>query len=519
MADPAHHPSITALLPAGPRSLAWPLHDAAQSRALEHDALSHHAPQALMQRAGLAVARLAAAVAPHGRRVWVAAGPGNNGGDALVAALHLHRWGREVSVSLLADPAALPDDARHAHAQACAAGVAISATLPEQVAADLCLDGLLGLGTRRPASGAIARAIGLLNTGSATVLAIDLPSGLTADTGQALGDLAVRAAHTLSLLSLKPGLFTADGRDHAGRVWLDTLGVDPGVLPPRAWLAGSPAPAVRRHAQHKGSFGDVVVLGGADGMGGAAVLAARAALAAGAGRVFLARLGGDAMAIDALRPECMPRQTGQVLQPDVLARSTVVCGCGGGQAVLAVLPPVLALAGRLVLDADALNALAEQPALWPALAARTGPTVLTPHPLEAARLLGLQTAEVQADRLAAAQRLADRSRATVVLKGSGTVVASPGRTPVLNPTGHARLGSAGSGDVLAGWLGGWLACGAAPPAPGLALGSAADAAFDAACATTWWHGLAGEHGDPRQALLASDLVGAMLACIAATAAG
>ena len=507
------------LLPDGPAPWpvlpawrAWALHGVAASRRLEATALASHAPHALMARAGLATARLALAVAPHARRVWVAAGPGNNGGDGLVAARWLHSWGKQVSVSLLGPPALLPADAQAAWQAAVAAGVPVQAGLPASLEADLCLDALLGLGARRAPEGAIAEAIRCLNGQTAPVLAIDLPSGLNADTGNRLGPDAVRATHTLSLLSLKPGLFTAEGRDLAGRVWLDTLGVQPQGEPATAWLGGRPASAARRHAQHKGSFGDVLVLGGADGMGGAAWLAGRAALAAGAGRVLVARLGGDPLAGDDHRPELMPRTPASVLQPDTLGRCTVVLGCGGGDAVEPLLAGVLQHAGRLVLDADGLNALARQPGLWPLLAARAGPTVLTPHPLEAARLLGCSAARVQADRLAAAQTLADRAQAVVLLKGSGTVVAAPGRVPVLNPTGNGRLGTAGSGDVLAGWLGAGLAArplGAVGGRP-----ETLEAARLAACDAAWLHGRAAEVGDLRLPLRAADLVEAMAAGLA-----
>jgi len=502
---------LVPVLPARPGQPAWPLHDLAASRRVEAEGLAATRPQALMGRAGLAVARLALAVAPHARRIWVAAGPGNNGGDALVAARHLQAWGREVVVTWLGHPDQTPDDARHAWAEARDAGVLIEPALPAQTEADLCLDGLLGIGASRPPAGPIAEAIRRLNNQAAPVLAIDLPSGLSADRGQPLGEMAVVAAHTLALLTLKPGLFTGAGRDHAGRVWLDTLGRPTDTARATAWLGAAAAPPPRRHVQHKGSFGDLVVLGGAEGMGGAAVLAARAGLAAGAGRVYLARLGGDPLAVDPHRPELMPRSPAQVLVPEVLRSATVVCGCGGGSAVAGALPAVLAEAERLVLDADALNALAADPALWPLLAARGRPTVLTPHPLEAARLLGCTAAEVQADRIAAATRLAERAQATVLLKGSGTVIAAPGRPPVVNPTGHARLGTAGSGDVLAGWLGAWLAADTAWPQSD---GGMADPAFGAACAAAWWHGHAGEQGAPGLPLQAGDLANAMAAAVA-----
>jgi hydroxyethylthiazole kinase-like uncharacterized protein yjeF len=501
--------------PVLPSSRTWALHDTAASRRIEAAALAASAPHALMARAGLGVARLALALAPGARRVWVAAGPGNNGGDGLVAARHLQAAGWAVRVSLLRDVQRLPDDASDALRQAQAAGVAIEPGLSEGDTreADLAIDALLGLGSRRAPEGAIAEAVRRLNAGPAPVLAVDLPTGLCGDTGRRLGDgplqTAVVATHTLSLLTLKPGLFTAAGRDHAGRVWLDGLGLAPLTDAPSAWLNGPESLLAllpgRAHTQHKGSFGDVLVLGGAPGMGGAALLASRAALTAGAGRIYLARLDGDT-APDLQRPELMPRSLAQALAPELLRHCTVVCGCGGGSAVREHLPVVMNHAQRLVLDADALNAVAGDAALADRLrarAARGQATVLTPHPLEAARLLATDTASVQAQRLQQAQALADSLQAVVVLKGSGSVVAAPGRTPAINPTGNARLGSGGSGDVLAGWLGGlWSQAGD-------------EQAFEAACATVWLHGRAAEAGDARLPLRAADLIEAMAASLPA----
>jgi hydroxyethylthiazole kinase-like uncharacterized protein yjeF len=492
----------------------WPLHDVAGTRRIEGAALARSAPHALMARAGLATARLALAVAPHARRIVVLAGPGNNGGDGLIAALHLWRRGLEVRVVQLADRSRLPADAADAWQQAHDAGLPIDADCPALAAADLLIDALLGLGASRAPDGAIAECIAAANASGRPILAIDLPSGLSADHGRVLGAQAVRACWTLSLLTLKPGLFTAEGRDHAGEVWLDDLGVRPDDA--SAWLGAWGAPPEpgfqpRRHAQHKGSFGDVYVVGGAPGMQGAAWLAARAALSAGAGRVYLSALGPD-VALPSL-PELMQRR--QVWDADAatLGRSTIVCGCGGGAEVAVALPALLAHGGRLLLDADALNAIACQPALMVQLGARNAagrPTLLTPHPLEAARLLGTTAAEVQADRLAAAQRLAADSGAVVLLKGSGTVIAAPGRRPWVNASGNAALAAPGSGDVLAGWIGGlWARQPAADD----------DAVWFAARAGAWLHGHAADrHLSARPAgahlpLRAGDLIDAMAAAL------
>lgn len=466
----------------------WPLFDAAATRRIERHAAALLPPHTLMERAGLSIARLALALAPHARTVWIACGPGNNGGDGLETAFHLHQRGLRVVVSWLGSPEAAPPDARQSWQRAHDAGVPFEAQPPQGMGPlDLCIDALLGLGAgvdiediedidvevevegsvgaKSPLSTLLAH----LRASVAPVLAVDLPTGLQADTGQyALGFAPFLTAkrHTLSLLTLKPGLFTGAGRDAAGTVWFDNLAVTPGLAElPTAWLAGDIVQPMRSHSSHKGNYGDVAVIGGEGlstrgmGMTGAAILAARAALHSGAGRVLVALLDSSAgLGLDGQQPELMFRHTTALH----LEELTVVCGCGGGEAVRAVLPEILATAPRLVLDADALNALATDPALQRALQGRRlrgQITVLTPHPLEAARLLGTDVAEVQAHRLMAAQALAAQFHCVVVLKGSGTVVASPGQTPCINPTGNGRLASAGTGDVLAGRLGAYLAAG------------------------------------------------------------
>ncbi len=432
------------------------------TRRIEQAAQAALPPHTLMQRAGLAVAQLALAIAPHARRIWVACGPGNNGGDGLEAALHLQRWGKAPVVTWLGSPDKAPQDAAASYRRAVEAGVTFADTPPQDF--DLCIDALLGVGTNnRAPEGRMAEWIDLMNAGTAPVLAVDLPTGLNANTGVA-ASRCVKARHTLSLLTLKPGLFTAQGRDAAETVWLDDLEAAPSLLAsfstlaPTAWLAGAPMPPARRHASHKGSYGDVAIVGGAPGMTGAALLAASAALHAGAGRVLVGLLDGGTLSVDTSQPELMFRAV------DTLDFSTLsmVCGCGGGHAIHALLPKILSTAAAVVIDADALNSIAKDTQLQTLLSARSqraAATVLTPHPLEAARLLGSTVAQVQSDRLAAAGQLAQRFGCPVVLKGSGTVIAAPGHTPVINPTGNARLATAGTGDVLAGMIGAGLAGG------------------------------------------------------------
>ena len=456
----------------------YPLYGTDTTRQREQAAAAQLPPYTLMQRAGLAVARLAQAIAPHARTVWIACGPGNNGGDGLEAAMHLHQAGRAVCVTWLGHPDHAPADARHAWLRARQAGVPFVETPPAHLGAtDLVIDALLGLGVNaqapaRPLNAAWHTTLAHMHATPAIQLAVDMPSGLDADTGQFAPGMeppamstTPSARHTLSLLTLKPGLFTAHGRDACGELWWDDLGTESAPTDPDAWLSAPPPAPLRPHASHKGTQGDVAILGGEGlqargmGMGGAALLAASAALHAGAGRVLVGLLDDGAMAIDTTQPEIMFRLPQRLDLP----RLTVVCGCGGGEAIAPWLAPVLAQSPRLVLDADALNTIATDPGLQALLQQRQHQghaTILTPHPLEAARLLHSSTAEVQADRLAAARQLAEQFGCVAVLKGSGTVVAAPAATPLLNPTGNGRLGTAGTGDVLAGMIGARLAAGA-----------------------------------------------------------
>ena len=457
---------------------AWPLYSVSSTRAIEAQAQAQWPAHNLMQRAGRAAAQLALAIQPHARHIWIACGPGNNGGDGLEAAMHLHRWGKRVTVTWLGREATLPADAQQSYQRAMQAGVHFQSAPPTDF--DFVIDALLGIGCQRAPEGVMADWLDTIHQAAVPLLNLDVPSGLMADTGQwrrpGAGLLPNIPRHTLSLLSLKPGLFTADGRDAAGQVWFDDLGVEiPRDRVPTAWLQASHAPKPTRfHSSHKGSFGDVMVVGGAPGMSGAAVLASLAALHGGAGRVFAALLDtASHSAVSATHPCLMVRHIDSL----DFKNATVVCGCGGADAVRAALPRVISTAARLVLDADALNAIAQDLSLQGLLkqrSARDQATVLTPHPLEAARLLGQSTAEVQSHRIEAAQQLAAQTLSVVVLKGSGTIVAHPAQVPVINPTGNARLATAGTGDVLAGLIGAKLAQGAST--------------FEAACDAVRQHG-------------------------------
>jgi hydroxyethylthiazole kinase-like uncharacterized protein yjeF len=465
----------------------WPVYGPDALRQLE-SRLQHSNPQPLMQLAGLAAAQLALAIAPHARRIWVAAGPGNNGGDGLEAAMHLHQWGKQVLVSWMGSTAHAPPDALMAWQRASTAGVAFQSAIPENWlkdvdGQDLCIDALLGLGANRALGLEMQACVQAIQKLPGQVLALDGPTGLNLENGQWLGSpdaptVAVRADHTLTFIAAKPGLFMGHGRDACGQIWLDDLGhrANDSDVPPQAWLNAADAPRIKSHASHKGSHGDVAVIGGEPmalrgmGMTGAAVLAASAALHAGAGRVILSLLSGQAT--EHALPDLMQRDW-QRLDLELLH---VVCGCGGGEAIRAHMPEVLQRSAQLVLDADGLNAVADDPALQNLLRQRAElkPTVITPHPLEAARLLKTSTAQVQSNRLQAAQNLATLFHCTVVLKGSGSVIAAPGQTSRINTSGNGRLATGGTGDVLAGLVGARMAQGLGP--------------FEAACRAVAQHG-------------------------------
>ena len=444
-----------------------PLWHAQSSRAIERAALATPQHPSLMERAGASIGHLARAVAPHARQAWVLCGPGNNGGDGIVAARHLATQGLTVHVHWFGNPTQCSADTLHAWQQAQHSPIhwLQPNTIPELSSEDIWVDALLGLG-QRPAStnppSPIAALLQHADASNAHTLAVDVPTGLDCSTGTWLEGYAPRnpqtvaRRHTLSILTLKTGLFTAHGRDACGHIWWDDLGCTNLLQQhtPDAWLSAIPRTMRRPHNTHKGSFGDVLVIGGATGMTGAAILAASAALHHGAGRTLLHLLDATTKEPTPSLPDLMLPNAASTHA--LLPHATVVCGCGGGNHIHTWLPAVLSQSPRLVLDADALNAIAYDSRLQEALAKRCKrqqATVLTPHPLEAARLLQCSTTDVQAQRLHAAQTLAKQFHCTVVLKGAGSIIASPDHTPHINPTGNARLAIGGTGDVLAGLLG------------------------------------------------------------------
>jgi hydroxyethylthiazole kinase-like uncharacterized protein yjeF len=435
------------------------LYRAAELRAIESVA----ADQPLMQRAGLAAAELATSLCRvQGASLLIFAGPGNNGGDAFVAARHLRERRFAVHLVFAGEGGRLPKDAAAAYRRFIDDGGSVLETIPSGQRWALIIDGLFGIGLQRPISGRYGEFVLAANALAARdrcpLLALDCPSGLDADTGRLCG-ATIRASHTITFIAGKPGLHTADGPDHCGVISLAALDLDAERLATASartvgsdlfidWLRP------RSRNSHKGSHGSAGIIGGASSMVGAAFLAGRAALRLGSGRVYLGLLDWQAQAIDPLQPELMLRR------PDALlatALTALACGpgMGSGEEAAALLVRACALDIPLLLDADALNVLAADQPLQQAVLARHGrgaATLLTPHPSEAARLLACDTTLVQADRAGAALQLAARYQALVVLKGCGSIIATPAGRWFVNTSGNPGLATAGSGDVLSGFV-------------------------------------------------------------------
>jgi NAD(P)H-hydrate epimerase len=497
----------------------WPLVTAAEMRELDrHTIETLGVPAALlMELAGAAVAREVDAVRRPGARVLVYCGAGSNGGDGLVAARLLHLRGVSVSVVPVVDPSAWRGEAAENAERAHAAGVPFAAAREAPEPGDVLVDAIFGTGLSRAVEGAAAEAIARLRAArpAATVVSVDLPSGLDADTGQPLG-ACVAADRTVTIGLPKLGLALEPGRSLAGRVVVARIGITdaaPGVRP-RAELwtraAASRHLPARPRDGHKGRFGHVLVVAGSEGKSGAAVLAALGALRTGTGLVTVACPESVRREIAVAHrevmtagvPESARRGFGSAAEKPVLelaaARDVVALGPGVGreeETRAFVRAVARALACPLVLDADGLvaceGALGE-------LRARRAPTVLTPHPGEAALLLGSTPAEVNADRPGAARRLAAESGALVALKGAATVVATPDGALAVNPTGGPALAAGGTGDVLTGVIAALLAQGLAPRAAAVLGVFVHGAAADALAARR------GEAG-----LLASEVAGAL----------
>lgn len=455
----------------------------------------------LMRRAGAAAARRIAdclkSAGYSAGHIVVLVGPGDNGGDGRIAADALRNRGYTVDEISGNDSRSLPSVVDH---------IAI-------------VDALFGIGLTRPIVGEWMRAVEWINGAPERIIriALDVPSGLNADTGSIVGSVAVRADLTVTFLTDKPGLHTGRGRDLAGTVVVETLGAEPTMgagfelktglpsqaadtMSPRDGLLCNPTharhlarPLRRRSDTHKGDFGTAVIVGGSPGMAGAVVLAGRAALLCGAGRVVLGFPGGAPIALDPNYPELMLREASAALHQ----AGTVVIGIGPGLGTDSTARDALKLALErstragepLVIDADALTLIASEPTLSEALSQRglmhpNCSAILTPHPLEASRLLGEVTVEeVQRDRIGYACRIARERHCIVVLKGAGTVIAASDGSWSIAPVGNPALATGGTGDVLTGWIVGLLAQAIRVGRPPI----------EAALLGVWCHGRGAEH--------------------------
>lgn len=480
-------------------STTLPLYRVEDARAIDRCAIDELGIPGyeLMCRAGAAAWRVLRERWPQARRIGVACGPGNNGGDGYVLARLAREAGLRVSLAALAE--AKSDEAKQAAADWRAAGgeVAIfDGALPD---VDVWVDAIFGVGLSRAPEGEAARLIAAINASGVPVFALDAPSGVDADRGTVPGE-AIAAALTLSFIAAKRGLYTGAALDRVGEVLTDPLDLTAAVFEGTTPSATLLAPARLRHwlrqrprDSHKGRYGHVLCIGGDSGMGGAVQLCAEAALRAGAGLVSVATRVAHVAPLLAARPEAMVRavEDSGDFAP-LLDRATVLAlgpGLGQGEWGRALWRAALAAGKPGVLDADALNLLAEGP-----LALPRG-SVLTPHPGEAARLLNGDTATIQADRFAAAEALAERTGAVVVLKGAGSVIAAPGETTAVIAAGNPGMATGGMGDLLTGIIAGLLAQGLD--------------AFDAACAGALLHAHAGDLAaadDGERGLLPSDLL-------------
>lgn len=424
-----------------------------------------HAHAPLMERAGAAAAHIASAMmAGRDGSVAVLAGPGNNGGDALVCARHLRERGFDVVIVGTTRHYAQPH-AAHALAALASTDVRVVDDVPRSSPA-LIVDGLFGIGLSREIAQPWSTWIEWANAAGSPVLALDVPSGLDAVTGIAR-EPTITATATATFIALKPGLLTGDGPDRCGDISVHALGLDD-ELEARGvrleWRGLQPTlPAIlarRMRKSHKGTFGRACIVGGAEGLAGAALLAGRAAIRLGAGSVVVGLAARDPPLVDWLSPELMLREADAIgTEHDAWV---VGPGLGDGERARALLAKCVDAEGPLVVDADALNGIAADTTLVDAVSRRAAPTLATPHPAEAARLLQCTTADVQADRVRAALALSSMLNAHVVLKGAGSIVARPDRTFDINATGNPGLSTAGSGDVLAGILGALLAQGIDP---------------------------------------------------------
>lgn len=444
-------------------SLPLAIHSVAQVRAIDHHAITKLGipGYTLMTRAAAAGLLELRRSWPAAGRILVLCGTGNNAGDGYVLARLAAAQQLDVTVMALGDPRALQGDAATAWGEYVSAGGKIIEWEPQRLQdADVLVDALFGTGLSRPLDGAWCARIEAVNAARKPVLSLDVPSGLDADTG-AIRGAAIKAERTVVFVGLKIGLHVGAGPDHAGELHFDALGIPPAVGEQVGYVASRLHAGLldeflppRRRTAHKGHYGRVLVVAGNAGMGGAARLAGEACLRVGAGRVTVATRAANVAGLVAGRPELMTRSVEDVAdlvplleQADVIA---VGPGLGTDAWAQAVFSAVLSAGMPLVVDADALNLLAASPR-------RREDWILTPHPGEAASLLGSTSAAVQSDRMGSVAALVERFGGVVVLKGAGTLVATTETLPALCVNGNPGMAVPGMGDVLTGVIAGLFA--------------------------------------------------------------
>ena len=472
------------------------LYRAAQVRELDRIAIQEHGIPGfdLMSRAGAEVFQCLKKQWPDGRSVAVFCGSGNNAGDGYIIAELASAAGLKVCVYTLAEPEKLGGDALTAYRKYAEAHGSVMPFQGEQaINADVVVDALLGTGLDRPVTGLYAKAIQTINAHSSPVIAVDIPSGLNADTGSVMGH-AVKADCTVTFIGLKQGLFTGHAAEHCGKIYYAQLAVPDNVFTgvKAATMRVVKARLPRRdRCAHKGNCGHVLIVGGELGYSGAAKMAGEAALRVGAGLVSIATRAEHSGLMNLNRPELMCHGVETAVQlAALLAKADVVVvgpGLGRSDWAKTLFKTAISAGKPMVIDADGLNLLAAIPA------AKTD-WILTPHPGEAARLLNCSTADIQQDRFASALSIQGNYGGIAILKGAGTVIASEHQLAVSN-TGNPGMASGGMGDVLSGVIAGLLG-------QGLSL-------QDAAQQGVYNHGLAADLAAAKggeRGLLASDLM-------------
>jgi len=481
-------------------SLPHTLYRAADVRALDKIAIDDYrlGGTTLMERAGAATFSVLQSRWPAAKRITVVCGGGNNGGDGYIVAGLAHAAGYEVTVLHVTPLENLRGDARAAADKLMARGMKPEPYTKSKLDhADLIVDALLGTGLDREVVGELGAVIKDINASGIPVLSLDIPSGLNSDTGQVMG-IAIVAEATVTFIGLKQGLFTGAGPARTGKLFFSDLDVTPEIytrVAPAALRVNHEIEKKllkrRSRTAHKGNFGHVLVVGGDSGYAGAARLAAEAAARVGAGLVSVATHGQHVAAICADRPELMVHavETTAQLSPLLQRANCIAIGPGLGQSEWSAQLFAMVMETRLplVVDADALNLLAADPM-------QRDNWILTPHPGEAARMLGCKSAEIQADRYTAARNLQGRFGGVIVLKGSGTLIIDAKQEIAVCDGGNPGMASGGMGDVLTGVIAGLVAQGYALP----------DAARLGVCV----HAAAGDAaaGDGERGLLAGDLM-------------